>query len=121
MRLCNIWVFFFPLTNCTGNDIMVNKIRPNFEGVFIFVFWGFLFSVVAKNMCFFLYLQLVLEEVSVLVEKIRKQINPCMNARRVISMTQLMYPHMRKSPPIGDKLMRNTDLLCWLVSVCFCV
>lgn len=90
-----------------------------------FCFWGvsFLLVLITKNKVFgfFLYLQLVLEEVSVSVEKIRKQINPCMNARRVINMIQLMYPHMRKWHPIGDKVTRNTDLLCWLVSVCFCV
>ena len=79
------WRIYFPfITQCTANAIMVNKIQPNFEGL-------------KKVFCFFfLYLQLVLEEVSVLVEKIRKQINPCMSARGVTSMTQLTCPRMRK-------------------------
>lgn len=115
-------IYFSFITQCTGNDIMVNKIQPNFEGFFFNFFFfqrGCLFLVLtAKNS--FLYLQLVLEEVSVLVEKIRKQINPCTSARGVTSMTQPMCPRMRKSHPIDGRRTRNTDSSSWLVSDGLC-
>jgi len=63
-------------------------------------------------------LQLVLEEAFVLAEKIKKQTNLCMSARRVISMIQQISPHTKKLQNIDDNLMRNTGLSFWLVS-CF--
>lgn len=55
-------------------------------------------------------LQLGLEEAFVLAEKIKKQTNLCMSARRAISTTQQISQHMKKLQDIDDNLMTNTGL-----------
>lgn len=55
-------------------------------------------------------LQLVLEEAFALAEKIKKQTNLCMSARRVISTIQQISQHMKKLQNIDDNLMTNTGL-----------
>lgn len=71
-------------------------------------------------MFFFLYLQLVLERASVLVEKIRKQINPCKLLKVSVRPYSRCALRERVTPYEPGRRMRSTDSLSWLVSDGLC-